>query len=94
MGTLKSTGKPAALRAAAGIVVTRQLHLHLWELTRRLRTVHSTINTSVSALRAQNADIDADVARTLQRCGGDPLGVEIERMEVLLRVPLTGEVRV
>jgi hypothetical protein len=40
---------------------------------------------AVSALRRQNADIDADIANLLQRSVGDTLGQQVEKLEALLR---------
>jgi hypothetical protein len=50
-----------------------------------LRLAQSIVITSVLALRAQNADGDADIAEILRRYAADPLDMEMERIENLLK---------
>jgi hypothetical protein len=40
---------------------------------------------SCAALRAQSADRDAQVALCLQRCAGDEIDRQIERIDTLLK---------
>jgi hypothetical protein len=93
MATSKSTGKPAGSLTPALITLHRQLQLHLRPTVERLRLAQSAITTSALALRQQNADCDADVARVLLRCAADPVEGEIERIEELLRMFGGGEKR-
>ena len=53
-------------------------HLH------QLHLILPAITNAVTALRRQNADIDADVAYDLTEQACEPLDYEIERIEYLL----------
>ena len=57
----------------------------LEDLLRRLQLIMAVIHTSVSALRHQNADSDAEIAAVLERHAADRLSVEIEQLETLVR---------
>src|SRR5687768_15407005 len=46
-----------------------------------LEVAMSAVIVSISALRRQNCDIDADIARVLERSAADRLDVEIERLQ-------------
>jgi len=43
------------------------------------------ISTAILALRQQQAELDEDIATVLRLHVGNPLGVEIERMEAVLQ---------
>ena len=58
----------------------------LKEVTERLRAVQSSVAVAVTALRAQNADIDDDVARLLMRNVSDPLHDQIDTIKSVLRL--------
>ena len=59
--------------------------LQLREVIERLRAVQSSVAVAVAALRAQNADIDEDVARLLVRSVSDPLQDQIDSIKSVLR---------
>lgn len=84
MRSSKSTGNAAAAYAPALLTLQRQLRAHPLPALARLRAVRSTITTSALALRHQNADADADVARVLVHSAAGPLDAEIERLETFL----------
>jgi len=44
----------------------------------------AVVCVSAAALRAQHADDDTEVALCLQRCGGDEIDRQIERLDTLL----------
>jgi hypothetical protein len=71
----------------------RQIRVLLGEVIGQLEQLHSTLAVAVGALRQQNADIDADVARLLQRAVGDKIQGEIERLEAALRLLPSGTAR-
>lgn len=52
----------------------------------RLKVMQSAIAVAVAALRAQNADIDADVARMLIRAVADPLQDQIDSIQSAIRL--------
>ena len=52
----------------------------------RLCRIRAAVLTAAAALRAQNADLDADVALALEPGAIDPLTFEIEKFEALLGV--------
>lgn len=60
------------------------LSFELREHLARLRLILPVISAAVTALRAQNADIDADVAYDLTEHASEPLSCEIEYIESLL----------
>jgi hypothetical protein len=62
----------------------RPVRAELQEVIARLKGLQSTLTVAVSALRHQNADIDADIANLLQRSVGDPLQQQVEKLETLL----------
>jgi len=63
----------------------RQIRVQLQGVLSGLREVQSAIAVAVAALSAQNADLDADVARLLRRTVGDKLEDQIERLDAVLR---------
>jgi hypothetical protein len=62
----------------------QQVRMRLNELVRTLEQIEAVISVSTAALRHQNCEKDADVARVLQRAVGDRLSVEIEKTGALL----------
>jgi ABC-type transporter Mla subunit MlaD len=64
---------------------SRSLRAELQEVIDNLKALPSTLAVAVSALREQNADIDADVASLLQRTVSHPLQDQIQKLEALLR---------
>jgi len=71
---------------------TAQAIARLKETIDRLKVMQSSVAVAVAALRAQNADIDEDVARLLIRTVSDPLQDQIDAIKSALRllVPATG----
>ncbi len=63
----------------------RPVRAHLEEIVSQLRELKSAVAVAVAALRAQNADLDEDVARLLRQTVGDKLQDQIEHLEALLR---------
>jgi hypothetical protein len=63
-----------------------QVRVQLAEAIGQLEQLQSTLAVAVGALRQQNADIDSDVARLLQRSVGDKIQQEIDRLEAVLRL--------
>jgi hypothetical protein len=61
-----------------------QIPLRLREHVRRLKRIVPVISISVLALKAQNADLDGDVASVLHHQASEPLDQEIEELEALL----------
>jgi ABC-type transporter Mla subunit MlaD len=67
---------------------SRSLRAELQEVIDNLKALPSMLAVAVSALREQNADIDADVANLLQRTVSHPLQDQIQKLEALLtRLP-------
>ncbi len=56
----------------------------LRDIRRRLAVARSTAYTAATALRYECSDIDDDVAVTLQRCVGDEVDRQIERIDMLI----------
>ena len=54
------------------------------EVVRGLEHVEAVISVATAALKHQDCERDAEVARVLQRNAGDRLAVEIERISTLL----------
>lgn len=86
MVSTKSTGKSAQKSAtkARASNPDASLQLQLRAIAAELRCALSTITVAAHALRRQNAEIDADVALTLQRGAGAPVYAGLERIEALL----------
>ncbi len=61
-----------------------QLPARLREHVQRLRLIRTVISVSTLALRAQNAELDEDIASVLRSSAVDPLDVEIEQIEALI----------
>lgn len=62
-----------------------QVRLKLLEVAERLRAAQSCVAVAVTALRAQSADVDEDVARLLVRSVADPLQDQIDTIYSLRR---------
>jgi hypothetical protein len=81
---------PAGSSATASAVpppayaLDEQVPFRLREHVRRLKRIVPVISVSVLALRAQNADLDGDVAEVLHHQASQPLDLEIEELEALL----------
>jgi hypothetical protein len=75
-------GKPTtdAIRVARNRASTDALH----DIRRKLEVVMAVVCVSAAALRAQRADDDTEVALCLQRCAGDEIDRQIERLDTLL----------
>ena len=56
----------------------------LREIRSKLEIAMAVVCISSAALRAQGADNDANVALCLQRCAGDEIDRQIERIDALL----------
>jgi hypothetical protein len=66
----------------------RPLRAELQDIIDSLKALPSLLAVAISALREQNADIDADVANLLQRSVSHPLQDQIQKLEALLsRLP-------
>lgn len=50
----------------------------------RLETARAIVHLSTTTLRAQQSDVDTDVALVLQRSVGDVLAQEIEALNVVV----------
>jgi hypothetical protein len=68
------------LRSPARRAVAR-----LREVADRIKVMQSSVAVAVAALRAQNADIDADVARLLIRAVSDPLQEQLDSIKSVIR---------
>lgn len=76
---------PLAASSAAPLPsLDDQIPFRLREHVRRLKRIVPVISVSVLALRAQNADLDGDVAEVLHHQASQPLDMEIEELEALL----------
>jgi hypothetical protein len=65
---------------------SRKATVRLREVAERLRAAQSSVAVAVTALRAQNADVDEDVARLLMRNVSDPLQDQIDTIKSVLRL--------
>jgi len=65
---------------------TQRAIARLREVLDRLRVLQSSVTVAVVALRGQNADVDEDVARLLQRSVSDPLQDQIDTIKSVLRL--------
>ncbi len=70
--------------ASAHAHLAAPVRTHLAQLLTELELARAAVVASVAALRHQNCEIDADIARVLQRRVGDVLGAQIEGTEELL----------
>lgn len=82
--TITASSSRPTLSAAA--VAEEQIPLRLREHVRRLKRIVPVISVSVLALKAQNADLDGDVAEVLHHQASAPLDLEIEELETLLEL--------
>ena len=64
--------------------VDEQLPIRLREHVRTLKRIVPVISVSVLALKAQNADLDEDIASVLHHQASEPLDLEIDDLEALL----------
>ncbi|GEM_PF-3311553 len=71
-------------RDRIGPIGPPRVHSHLTELVGRLQLAHAAVTTATAALRQQNCELDADVARLLERCVADVLAEQLEETEALL----------
>ncbi len=62
---------------------SRPVQAELLEIVARLRQLQPTLAVAISALRQQNADVDADVADLLQHSVSDTLREQLEKLEAL-----------
>jgi hypothetical protein len=76
------TIKPAAQSQDHGLTLVALL----MDIRHRLAVIRSVTYTASVALRFHRADIDADVGITLQRCAGDELDRQVERLDDLLKM--------
>jgi hypothetical protein len=81
-----SRSRPTLSAAAAA---EEQIPFRLREHVRRLKRIVPVISVSVLALKAQNADLDGDVAEVLHHQASEPLDLEIEELEALLESLVT-----
>ncbi len=76
---------PPRLRLApVRIRVADPVRAHLAQLIAELELARAAVVASVAALHHQNCEIDADIARVLQRRVGDVIGVQVEKSQQLL----------
>src|SRR5688572_12842978 len=78
------TASPAMPPLTPAGLADEQIPFRLREHVRRLKRIVPVISVSVLALKAQNADLDDDVAEVLHRQASEPLDLEIEELETLL----------
>lgn len=69
---------------SAARIMEEQIPFRLREHVRRLKRIVPVISVSILALKAQNADLDGDVAEVLHHQASEPLDLEIEELEALL----------
>ncbi len=69
---------------AAHARLAAPVRAQLAQLVTELELTRASVVASVGALRDQNCEIDADVARVLQRHVSDVLGTQIEKAQELL----------
>jgi hypothetical protein len=74
---MKKSSSAAASQRAATL---------LREIADRLKVMQSAVSVAVTALRAQSADVDEDVARLLVRSVSDPLQDQIDSIKSVLRL--------
>jgi hypothetical protein len=82
----------AILKAARSVKPASQSQDHgptlvalLTDIRHRLAVIRSVTYTASVALKFHRADVEADVATTLQRCVGDELDRQVERLDDLLK---------
>jgi hypothetical protein len=84
----KSRRKPAAFSKVTAHAIrsvrNRASTDALRDIRRKLEVVMAVVCVSAAALRAQRADDDTEVALCLQRCAGDEIDRQIERLDTLL----------
>ena len=84
----KSRRKPATLSKATTDAIRAVRNCAstdaLCDIRKKLEVVMAVVCVSAAALRAQRADDDTEVALCLQRCAGDEIDRQIERLDTLL----------
>jgi hypothetical protein len=78
-------GNSADPTAHAQITVDEQLPIRLHHHVQRLHLILPVISVAVLALRRQNAELGEDIALVLSRHACDPLSVEVEQIEALVK---------
>ena len=81
---LLSGGTPADKLPPSQLTLDEQLPIRLRDHLQRLRLILPVISVTVMALRRQNAELDEDIASVLHQHAGNPLDVEIDKIEALL----------
>ena len=78
------SGTPAQTVSPLHPTLDEQLPIRVREHVRRLKLIVPVISVSVLALKAQNADLDEDIASILHHQASAPLDEAIEELEALL----------
>ncbi len=78
------SGTPARTVPPLHPTLDEQLPHRLRTHVQRLKLIIPVISVSVLALKAQGADLDADIASLLHHQASAPLDLEIEDLEALL----------
>ena len=77
-------GTPAAKLPPIHSTLDDQLPIRLREHVQRLKLIIPVISVSILALKAQNAELDEDIASVLHLHASSPLDLEIDELEALL----------
>ena len=64
--------------------IDEQLPIRLRRHVKRLKLIIPVISVSIMALRAQNAELDEDIASVLHLHASGPLDSEVDELEALL----------
>jgi hypothetical protein len=83
-------GTPTHTLPPTQLPLDEQLSKRLHDLLQRLQLILPVINVVTLALRLQNAEQDVDIAAVLMRHAGDPLNMEIAKLEGLLDTRTAG----
>ena len=79
-----SSGNPAHTVPLHPTALDEQLPARLRDHLQRLQLILPAISVSILALKAQNAELDVDIASVLHQHASSPLDLEIEEVEALL----------
>ena len=79
-----SSGNPAHTVTPPPSTLDEQLPIRLRDHLQRLRLILPAISVSILALKAQNAELDVDIATVLHEHASSPLDLQIEELEALL----------
>ena len=79
------SGTPAHTVPPLHPTLDEQFPIRVREHVKRLKLIVPVISVSILALKAQNADLDEDIASVLHHQASAPLDREIEELEALLQ---------